>query len=88
MHRYTDIHVVMMHRYNNYLLPHIPQIITNYIMQNPEHYETFLDKKYHINALLKYLYLNFNNTINYQEETLLCDILKYFEIDLKEDNHH
>lgn len=71
-----DIYVWTQARYKNNLIPILPSIITDYLIDNPSKIDYYFNKGKGLNDLLDYLSKRFkeNQTIN-----LLEEIINYME---------
>lgn len=74
---YTDT-LMLMKRYDNLIIPQIPEILTQYLSYHEEHLLLLLDKKWKINRVLEHIYQNFSQNIEITEAYILILLLEYF----------
>lgn len=81
---YTQV-LLTMHKYNNYLIPQIPEMLTQFIINYEEHYLHLLDKKFKIDDILKALAKDFDKLKIITEEAILKQLLIFFNIEVQND---
>ncbi len=69
--------LMLLSKYNNYLIPDIPKIIAQYLSNNPEYENIIFDKKIKIEAILEYLSNTFSKNLEITENTILKLIFDY-----------
>lgn len=80
---YTNT-LIIMKRYDNIIIPQIPEILTQYVMNHNEHYLLLVDEKWSIDEILKHIANHFTDLEDVKENYILKLLLDYFGIS-KED---
>lgn len=65
------------HKYNNFILPEIVDIIKNYIFQNNDLHQLYLNKNINVEKLIKYIV--FSKTESITEKFIFESIRSYIE---------
>ncbi len=77
MYSRIEINYFIHNKFKNNVLPRIPDLITSYLIDNPDKIDLYFDKNLNVDSILKYLASAFKETKNIK---LLDEIVKYVEV--------
>ena len=72
----TDYYVWMHYKYKNTVFPILPELITSYIIDNPDKLDLYLDKKVKVDKLLEYVANKYKES---KENKLLDYVIEFVE---------